>query len=169
MKTMRKYFLATVLVGTIAAAPTKSLAVSEYVLPWLLFSMGARASGMGGAQMTEATGADAVYWNPALLGIPAGTRDHRHAFRPVPDLTDDVYFEYASYAQKVEELGWRRGWKLDVPHLRQSTATDPSGLVIQDFSSWEMGMGMGYGAAVSSKVAVGGGVKFLMSRLSPKD
>jgi hypothetical protein len=168
MRIMRKFLLAMALVGFIAGVPAQSFAVSEYVLPWLLFSMGARASGMGGAQMTEASGADAVYWNPALLGFLPGRAITGMHFAPVPDLTDDVYFEYASYAQKVESWGGGVGGNLMFLTYGQSTATDPSGLVIQDFSSWEMGLGLGYGAALSQKIAVGGGVKFLMSRLSPK-
>jgi len=162
---MRKAILGVILV---AAWPVTASAVSESVTPWLLFSMGARASGMGGAHVTEASGADGVYWNPANLGfyLPRKSITGMH-FAPVPDLTDDVYFEYASYAEYVE--GWG-GWGANIMYLTygKSEATDTSGLRLREFTSWEMGIGTGYGTAVSEHIAVGAGAKLLLSYLSPK-
>lgn len=165
---MRKLTLALALAGVAAGLPTKAHAVSEYVLPWLLFTMGARASGMGGAHMTEAEGADAVYWNPAKLANVEGRAITGMHFSPVPDLTDDVYFEYASYAQKTPSLEGGVGVNLMFLTYGKSLATDPSGLPIREFNSWEMGVGVGYGTALTNKLAVGGGVKLLTSQLSPE-
>jgi hypothetical protein len=152
----------------LAALPATAGAVSESVTPWLLFSMGARASGMGGAHVTEASGADGVYWNPANLGFYL---DHHSItgmhFAPVPDLTNDVYFEYVSYAEKVEGVGGL-GANLMFLTYGKSEATDASGLRLRDFTSWEMGIGAGYGTALSRRVSVGAGAKILMSYLSPK-
>lgn len=162
---MKKSILGVILV---AAWPVTASAVSESVLPWLLFSMGARASGMGGAHLTEAKGADGVYWNPANLGfyLPHKSITGMH-FAPVPDLTDDVYFEYASYAENVE--GWG-GWGANIMYLTygKSQATDVSGLPLRDFISWEMGLGAGYGTPITERIAVGAGAKVLLSYLSPK-
>jgi hypothetical protein len=138
------------------------------VLPWLLFTMGARASGMGGAQMTEAEGADEVYWNPAKLAAVPGKAITGMHFSPVPDLTDDVYFEYASYAQRSESLDGGIGLNIMFLTYGTSLATDASGLPIQEFNSWEMGIGVAYGTAVSRRFAVGGGLKVLTSQLSPE-
>lgn len=152
----------------LAALPTSAMAVSESVTPWLLFSMGARASGMGGTQVTEATGADAVYWNPANLGFYVDRKSITGMhFAPVPDLADDVYFEYAGYAQKLEGSG---GIGANIMFLTygKSEATDPSGIRLREFTSWEMGLGAGYGTALTDKIAVGGGAKLIMSYLSPR-
>lgn len=161
------------IVFVIAAAlgvvqPMKAHAVSEYVLPWLLFTMGARASGMGGAQMTEAEGADGVYWNPAKLADVEGRSITGMHFSPVPDLTDDVYFEYASYAQRSNSLDGGIGANLMFLTYGKSLATDPAGLPLTEFTSWELGLGVGYGTKLSEKFSVGGGVKLLMSQLSPE-
>lgn len=161
---MRKSILTMALV---AALPATAGAVSESVTPWLLFTMGARASGMGGAHVTEATGADGVYWNPANLGFYLDGRSITAMhFAPVPDLTDDVYFEYASYAENIE--GWG-GWGANIMYLTygKSEATDTAGLRLREFTSWEMGVGVGYGTALTERVAVGVGAKVLVSRLSP--
>jgi hypothetical protein len=162
---MRKLIL--VLLMTTLVLPGSARAVSESVTPWLLFSMGARASGMGGAHVTEASGADGVYWNPANLAFNLDGRSITGMhFAPVPDLTDDVYFEYASYAQPVE--GWG-GLGANIMYLTygESTATDDAGLSLGQFTSWEMGIGAGYGTAISRRFAAGVGAKLLVSHLSP--
>ena len=128
---MMRRILAILLVTLI---PGRALAVSEAVTPWLLFSMGARASGMGGAHVTEAAGADGVYWNPANLAFYLdGSSITGMHFSPVPDLTNDVYFEYASYANQVE--GWG-GWGANIMFLSYGTseATDETGIRLRDFS-----------------------------------
>jgi len=143
-------------------------AVSESVTPWLLFSMGARASGMGGAHITEASGADGVYWNPANLAFNLERRSITGMhFAPVPDLTDDVYFEYASYAEQVEGWGGIGGNFMFLTY-GESEATDASGIRLATFTSWEMALGLGYGTALSERFAVGAGVKLIHSNLSPE-
>jgi hypothetical protein len=88
-------------------------------------------------------------------------------FAPVPDLTDDVYFEYASYAENVE--GWGGlGANLMFLTYGESEATDASGIRLQSFTSWEIGVGIGYGTALNDHFAVGAGAKLLHSSLSPE-
>jgi hypothetical protein len=116
--------------------------------------------------MTEATDADEVYWNPAKLAMLETRAITGMHFSPVPDLTDDVYFEYASYAQPAFDGGF--GLNLMFLTYGTSLATDASGLPIQEFNSWEMGVGVAYGTAVSRRFALGGGVKVLTSQLSPE-
>jgi hypothetical protein len=161
----------SILILGLAAAlvPGTAGAVSEAVTPWLLFAMGARASGMGGAHVTEAAGADAAYWNPANLGFYLNGRSLTGMhFAPVPDLADDVYFEYAAYGQKSEGASGGFGGTLMFLTYGESTATDDSGIRLRDFTSWEMGLGAGYGTALSDKLAVGAGAKLIMSYLSPE-
>lgn len=143
-------------------------AVSESVTPWLLFSMGARASGMGGAHITEASGADGVYWNPANLAFYLDRKSITGMhFAPVPDLTDDVYFEYASYAEQIEGWGGFGGNFMFLTY-GESQATDDSGIALATFSSWEMALGLGYGTALSERFSVGAGIKLIHSNLSPE-
>ena len=159
-----------ILVGALlwAALPGTAAAVSESVAPWLLFSMGARASGMGGTHVTEATGADGVYWNPANLGFYLdGKSITGMHFAPVPDLADDVYFEYASYAQKIEGWGGLGGNIMFLTY-GESEATDFSGTRLRSFTSWEMGIGAGYGTALSEHISAGLGAKVIVSNLSPE-
>jgi hypothetical protein len=159
-------FILILLILTTTALPAG--AVSESVTPWLLFSMGARASGMGGAHITEASGADGVYWNPATLAFNLEDRSITGMhFAPVPDLTDDVYFEYASYAEQVEGWGGLGGNFMFLTY-GESEATDASGISLAKFNSWEMALGLGYGTALSERFAVGAGIKLIHSNLSPE-
>jgi hypothetical protein len=163
---MRKILMALAVAAVLV--PRTAGAVSESVTPWLLFTMGARASGMGGAHVTEAAGADGVYWNPANLAFYLDKRSITGMhFSPVPDLTDDVYFEYASYASQVE--GWG-GIGANIMFLTygKSEATDASGIRLREFTSWEMGIGAGYGTAISERFSIGAGAKLLLSYLSPE-
>ncbi|GJM44391.1 MAG: hypothetical protein DHS20C21_12330 [Gemmatimonadota bacterium] len=162
---MRKTILTAVIV---AALPMKAEAVSEAAVSWLLIPMSSRASGMGGAHVTEASGADAVYWNSANLGFYLDNRSITGThMRLVPDLADDVYLEYASYAGNIEDWG---NWGLNIMYLTygKSEATDGAGNSRGTFSSWDMGIGAGYGTALSERFSVGVGAKIIMSRLAPE-
>lgn len=161
---MRRILTTLVMVTSL---PGTALAVSESVTPWLLFSMGARASGMGGAHVTEAGGADGVYWNPANLGFIEGRSITGMHFSPVPDLTDDVYFEYASYAQKTENWGGLGGNIMFLTYGK-SEATDDSGIRLREFTSWEMAVGGGWGTKLTENLSAGVGAKVILSYLSPK-
>jgi hypothetical protein len=160
-----RYFI--LILATAMLLPSTAVAVSETIAPWLLFSMGARASGMGGAHITEATGADGVYWNPANLGLLRGRSITGMHFAPVPDLADDVYFEYASYAEQSQDWGGIGGNIMFITY-GESEHTDIDGLRLGTFSSWEMAVGLGWGTAISQRFAVGAGIKVLLSYLSPE-
>ena len=165
---MRTIILVLVAVVAVVGLPERAAAVSEAVAPWLMFPMGARASGMGGAQVTEAQGAEGVYWNPANLGFyldgMSGTLMHFYA---VPDLTDDVYFDYLSYAKQVEGLGGL-GFNVMLMNYGESTATDEAGLELLTFGSWDAAVGAGWGTRVSERFSVGVGAKIITSHLAPE-
>lgn len=160
----RRFFLATVLAATF---PVEADAAPESVMPWLLFSMGARASGMGGAQITEATGADRLFWNPALLGFQDRLSGDAMYFQPVPDLTDDVHFAYFAGAFAPEGLG---GFGANLMYLTygDSEFTDASGIRLGSFTSWEMAAGVGWGIALRENLSGGVGFKYLRSELAPE-
>lgn len=157
---MRRSNLVVPVVVLISSSPGPSSAVSESVGPWLLFSMGARASGMGGAQVTEAVGADRLYWNPALLGFQSGWSVTSMYFQPVPDLTDDVELWYASTVGGWEEVG---GFGLNYMYV--SYGLSQGG--VTTFAPWESSVGAGYGRAFSETFSAGLGLKIIHSDLFP--
>lgn len=61
---------------------------------FLLISPGARAGGMGEAQVAVANDAFASYWNPAGLAFQEGSEIAFMHVNWLPNLADDLYYEF---------------------------------------------------------------------------
>ena len=61
---------------------------------FLLISPGARAGGMGEAQVAVANDAYASYWNPAGLAFQEGSELAVMHVNWLPSLADDMYYEF---------------------------------------------------------------------------
>ncbi len=88
--------------------------VGTTAFAFLKIGVGARAVGLGGAYVSQATDATAPYWNPAGIGFLRGpVAGASHALWPV-----DVQYTFVAWAQP-----WRQGsaWGLFVGYL----GTDP--------------------------------------------
>ncbi len=136
-------------------------AQSLYIQP------GARPAGMGDCYVALADDASAVSWNPGGLGFIDGqynvTLMHTQL---VPDW-DDVYYEYAAYAQRVEGLGTIGA---SIIYLTYGTqiATDPdSPDPIGEFTSYEVIPSIAYGTTLGENIAVGLNLKFVYVDLAP--
>jgi len=80
---------------------------------------------------------------------------------------DDVYYEYAAYAQRIEGLGTIGASVIYLTYGKQ-IATDPdSPDPIGEFNSYEVIPSLSYGAAVGENLAVGLSLKFVYVDLAP--
>ncbi|MBD3347794.1 MAG: PorV/PorQ family protein [Candidatus Eisenbacteria bacterium] len=149
------------LAGT-AAGVSEGGAQSLYIQP------GGRPAGMGDCYVAAADDASAVSWNPAALAFARGrvnfTLMHTQL---VPDW-DDVYYEYAAYAQRIEGLG-TVGFSIIYLTYGEQFATeadnpDPIGT----FRSYEVIPGLAYGTTIGENLAVGLGLKFVYVDLAPE-
>ncbi len=136
-------------------------AQSLYIQP------GARPAGMGDCYVAVAEDASAVSWNPAGLAFIENeynvTLMHTQL---VPDW-DDVYYEYAAYAQRVEGLG-TVGASLIYLTYGEQIATDPdSPDPIGTFSSYEIIPSVAYGTLLTDNLALGLNLKFVYVNLAP--
>lgn len=136
-------------------------AQSLYIQP------GARPAGMGDCYVAVAEDASAVSWNPAGLAFIENeynvTLMHTQL---VPDW-DDVYYEYAAYAQRVEGLG-TIGASLIYLTYGEQIATDPdSPDPIGTFSSYEIIPSVAYGTLLTDNLALGLNLKFVYVNLAP--
>jgi hypothetical protein len=136
-------------------------AQSLYIQP------GARPAGMGDCYVALAEDASAVSWNPGGLGFIEGqynvTLMHTQL---VPDW-DDVYYEYAAYAQRIEGLGTIGA---SIVYLTYGTqiATDPdSPDPVGEFNSYEVIPSIAYGTTLGENLAVGLNLKFVYVDLAP--
>lgn len=152
----------------LAAAPAGAQvsiggAQSLYIHP------GGRPAGMGDAFVSMVDDASACWWNPAGLAFLEQTYNVSlmHS-RLVPDW-EDVYYEFAAYAQKIEGLGTIGGSLVYLTYGEQqaTTADDPNPFTT--FHSYEVIPSIAYGAALSENLAIGINLKFVYVDLAPAE
>jgi len=132
----------------------------------LLIAPGARADGMGRAYVAVANDANAVWWNPGGLAFTTGHDISTMYTKLVPDLADDVFYSYTSYAQHVE--GWGGiGFSLGYLSYGKSTATDPDGNDLGTFSSYELAPTIAYGTELMKDMGFGVALKLVRVDLAP--
>ena len=161
-----------------AAAQMTAGAISLQIAP------SARADAMGTAYTAIAYDAYATWWNPAglaFLGETLGPGEAMPSHRSVavtfsklvPDFFDDVYYSYATYAQK---LGPWSGFGVSVPFITygeipivKEAAGGGSGVQIGTHTPAEFSAVFGYGIRPfeGHNIGVGASVKVYRSDLAP--
>jgi hypothetical protein len=128
---------------------------------------GARADAMGRANVALSNDATSNWWNPAALaGFNQKVFSLMHT-QLVPDLADDVYYEYLGYAQHVE--GWGGvGASLIFLTYGKSVATDEQGLEQGTFSSYELSPSVSLGTEIAKGLSAGISLKYVYVMLAPK-
>ncbi len=146
--------------------------VSETGVIFLLVPPGARHNGMGQTGVSTAKDANAIYYNPGALGFIATAEHPRDIeFMHVNWLPQfnlhDLFYDYGSMSWYLEDLGVV-GYNFTYFNLGEQELTDPSGNAIGTISSFEFSTGLSYATRLSEDWGVGGNLKFIYSRLSPK-
>ena len=80
-------------------------AVGEAGAIFLLIPPGAGAQGSGEAQVAKVNDAYSNYYNPAGLGFLKGKEAAGMHVQWLPNLADDIYYEYMGYYQEYPGLG----------------------------------------------------------------
>ena len=123
---------------------------------------------MGRAFVAVANDANAIWWNPGALAFTTGHDISSMYTKLVPDLADDVFFSYTSYVQHVE--GWGGlGFSLGYLSYGKSTATDPDGNILGDFTSYELAPTLAYGTELMKGMGFGVALKLVRVDLAPAD
>ena len=131
-----------------------------------LIAPGARSDGMGRAFVAVANDANAVWWNPGGLAFTTGHDVSTMYTKLVPDLADDVFYSYTSYAQHVE--GWGGlGFSLGYLSYGQSQGTDPDGNPTGIFTSYEVAPTIAYGTELMKNMGFGVSLKLVRVDLAP--
>lgn len=127
---------------------------------------GARAEGMGRSFTAIADDAFAPWWNPGGLAFLDGKHASLMHTKLVPDLADDVYFEYLSYAQHLS--GWG-GIAATITYLSygESQATDGGQGDLGTFSSWEIAPSVAIGTSITDNLGLGANLKYVHLDLAP--
>ncbi|MDZ7373792.1 MAG: type IX secretion system outer membrane channel protein PorV [candidate division KSB1 bacterium] len=160
---------AVILAGAVLGAgiAPQVMGITESAVPFLLISPGARASGMGEAFAAVADDATAVFWNPAGLAFQRGREITLMHANWLPQLTNDMFFDFAAYRQSVEGLGT---FGINVTYLnmgKQYITGEESPDILGEFTSFDFAVALTYGTLVSKNTAVGVGLRYIRSNLSP--
>lgn len=121
---------------------------------WLAIGVGARAAALGGAYVSLADDGAALSWNPAGLARVSG---HRVTISHVSWLSGAAY-EYGGYAGR---LGSGAGVGAVLEQGGVSWDNTGGG----DFEAGDFCGAVGYARSIRENIAVGGGLKFLSSKL----
>jgi len=123
---------------------------------------------MGRAYVAVADDANAIWWNPGGLAFTTGHDISTMYTKLVPDLANDVFFSYTSYAQHVE--GWGGvGFSLGYLSYGTSIATDVDGNEKGTFTSYEVAPTLAYGTELMKGMGFGVALKLVRVDLAPAD
>ena len=141
--------------------------VGEAGAIFLLIAPGARAGGLGEAQVAVTNDAYASYWNPAGLGFLKG---QELSLMYVPEWLpgfnlDDMYYSFAAYRKHYPYLGTIGGHIIFLS-LGEQTRTDEAANYLGTFSSYMAAFTISYSALLSDNRSFGLNAKVFHQQLT---
>jgi len=164
---MKKRILSLVLALITLFAASNVFAVSEAAVLFLLISPGARASGMGNSFVATADDATASFWNPAGLAFQTGREVTFMHAKWLPQLVDDMSYEFFAYKQYVESLGGTLGGNITFLNLGEQVFTKDDPTPLGTFRSWDLSVCVDYATKLNKNLGLGVGMKYIRSNLAP--
>ncbi len=170
MRKMTRMLLGLLVLFGIYTSQTDASWISDgkYAGEFLSIGIDPRALSMGGAYVSQATGASAAYWNPAGLAYQT---THQATFMHAEQFEGIVGYDYLGYGHpKDEQSGWGFGIiRLgvdDIPVTRlekagQELSGDNQVEIDHMTSDTEMAFFAGYGRQYSSKFSYGAAAKLI--------
>jgi hypothetical protein len=127
------------------------------------------AEGLGSKEATAIRKRGADVWvivNDKIL-VRAGAKSEIAMMHVnwLPELANDIYYEFISYVRHVE--GWGTiGGNITFLSYGKITRTDEYNTILGDFSAFDIAMTLSYGSALSSSLSGGLSAKVIYSHLS---
>jgi hypothetical protein len=121
---------------------------------------GARASAMGGAYASVAEGAEGAWWNPAALEGAKGVQIVANHYEYFADLRTD------QFAVAGRMFGGGVSASLRALYSEPIPERDELGNLLGTFGSHDLEFALGYGAALSPGVRLGGTMQVLRERIA---
>ena len=164
---MKKLIITLLAVIIMLSGGVQLFAQSQAALIFLLISPGARAVGMGETFVAMADDATASYWNPAGLAFLKGRNITFMHTKWLPQLVDDMSYEFLAYTQDIESIGGTIGGNIIFMNYGEQYITKEGGPeIVGTFSSWDMAVTMSYGAMLSEGLGIGVNMKYIRSNLA---
>ena len=149
-----KYLLKSVSLALLLSIGSLLNAQSEAGSVFLLISPGARAGGMGEAQVAVANDAYASYWNPAGLAYQEGSELAFMHVNWLPNLADDMYYEFLGYRKSFPNLG-TIGGHLIYLNLGEQVRMDEYAQYQGKFTSYMMAGAISYSQKINETSSFG--------------
>ncbi|MDH4210272.1 MAG: PorV/PorQ family protein [candidate division WOR-3 bacterium] len=156
---MRKVFFIFILFSALLVGATRPGAV------FLLIWPGARATALSGAFSAVADDATACYYNQAGLAFLDGTIVSLQHAPWLPGLQGDMYYEYAGVT-KSYNVGT---FGLSIVYLTTgpTEVRNIEGIYLGTYTTFDISVGLNYGAKIKENLGIGIGWKFIYSYLVP--
>ena len=148
------YLLKSVSLALLLSISSLLNAQSEAGSVFLLISPGARAGGMGEAQVAVANDAYASYWNPAGLAYQEGSELAFMHANWLPKLADDMYYEFLGYRKSFPNLG-TIGGHLIYLNLGEQVRMDEYAQYQGKFTSYMMAGAISYSQKINETSSFG--------------
>ena len=139
---------------------------SEAGAIFLLISPGARAGGMGEAQVAVANDAYASFWNPAGLAFLEGSEMALMHVNWLPNLADDMYYEFFAYRKHFPYLGTLGGHLIYLNLGEQIRMGESPDDYLGTFTSYMMALSLSYSSLLSPKSSLGINAKISYQHLT---
>ena len=147
--------LATICTLILLTSISPLTAQSEAGAIFLLISPGARAGGMGEAQVAVANDVYASYWNPAGLAFLEGSEMAIMHVNWLPNLADDLYYEFLAFRRHFPYLGTLGGHIIYLNLGEQIRMGETPDDYLGKFTSYMMAATISYSALLSQNSSLG--------------
>ena len=128
--------------------------VGEAGAIFLLINPGSGPAGSGEAQAGKANDAYASYYNPAGLGFLKGTEVVMQHVNWLPNLVDDVFYDFLGFRYEMPGLGTFGGHVIYL-NLGEQTGMDEFGNQTENWSSYMTALTGSYGTMLSPSQSIG--------------
>ena len=140
-------------------------AVGEAGAIFLLISPGAGPQGTGEAQVAKANDAYASFYNPAGFGFLKGQEAAGMHVQWLPNLADDLYYEFIAYRHYIQGLG-SIGGHIIYLNLGEQIGMDALGNPTSNWMSFMAAASASFGTKLSKNSSIGFNVKVFHQKLS---
>ncbi len=145
---------------------THLFAVGEAGAIFLLIAPGAGPAGTGEAQVAKADDAYATFYNPAGLGFLSGTEVAGMHVNWLPNLADDIYYDFLTYRKEIAGIG-SFGAHLIYLNLGEQVQTDAYANELGNFRSNMWAITTTVGSSLNESSSIGIGFKIIQQNLGP--
>jgi len=140
----------------------------ESAVPFLLIAPNARADGMGEAGAALSDDGAASYWNPGGLAFSKGQEVSITHSNWLPQFhLSDLFYEYFSYSQNVEDWGGTVCGSIIYLNLGSFERRDDQNNNLGTFKAYEFAVTGGYSTKVATDLGLGLNIRFIYSALDP--